>query len=261
MDAKGKKYKSALEQLQSGREVTNGVEDDWVDNGEEMDLSDRDEEDDGEGHVESDKYLTPSEVRAQLKLLWQKNAQILDVIWRRAIPDSRENNGYERFNIFFLQAVLVTPTRFRPRSAIGEAASEHPQNVHLSSIISANESIVKVLTEAQERATAEGGENGEVDKAVVLSKQISAWISLQNAVNCYMDSSKDPNPLGSPGSTDLTSPLHYFYSYPQYSITKQALSLFSLQVSLPRTFPSLSFPSLLDECLAMMIYVLFTDLF
>ena len=28
-----------------------------------------------------------------------------------------------------------------------------------------------------------------------LSKLISTWIELQIAVNCYMDSAKDPNPL------------------------------------------------------------------
>ncbi len=33
-----------------------------------------------------------------------------------------------------------------------------------------------------------------------LSKLVSAWIDLQNAVNCFMDSAKDPNPLGSQGA-------------------------------------------------------------
>jgi DNA-directed RNA polymerase I subunit RPA1 len=30
-----------------------------------------------------------------------------------------------------------------------------------------------------------------------LSKLVSSWIDLQNSVNCYIDSDKDPNPLGS----------------------------------------------------------------
>ena len=33
-----------------------------------------------------------------------------------------------------------------------------------------------------------------------ISKMVSAWIDLQNAVNCYVDSDKDSNPLGSQGA-------------------------------------------------------------
>ena len=29
-----------------------------------------------------------------------------------------------------------------------------------------------------------------------MSKLVTAWIDLQNSVNCYIDSDKDPNPLG-----------------------------------------------------------------
>ena len=33
--------------------------------------------------------------------------------------------------------------------------------------------------------------------SIDMSKCVTIWIELQNAVNCFMDSSKDPNPLGS----------------------------------------------------------------
>jgi hypothetical protein len=33
-----------------------------------------------------------------------------------------------------------------------------------------------------------------------LSALVSAWIDLQNSVNCFIDSDKDPNPLGTNGA-------------------------------------------------------------
>ena len=36
-----------------------------------------------------------------------------------------------------------------------------------------------------------------------LSKLITTWIDLQNAVNCYMDSAKDPNPLNKDGPAGM----------------------------------------------------------
>ena len=187
MDAKGKKYKSALEHTklkEEGEDLDNFFEDG-------VEVSDEDE--DGGGMKESDKYMVPVEVRSQLKLLWMKSKDILTIIWKRALPDM--SSDYDISSIFFMNAVLVLPSRFRPRSKLGENLTEHPQNYHLSQIINYNESIAKFVQFKREVVV--NGEGG--DDVDILSKQVTTWISLQNAVNCYMDSSKDPNPLGASG--------------------------------------------------------------
>lgn len=138
--------------------------------------------------TESDKYLVPLEVQAQIELLWKKCPEILNLIWDRALSNSKL---IEKWNIFFMQAVLVPPARYRPRSKLGDATTEHAQNHHLSIIISTNESIANFALENE-------GEE-KVSGESVLSKRVTTWIALQNAVNCYMDSGKDPNPLGSQG--------------------------------------------------------------
>ena len=38
---------------------------------------------------------------------------------------------------------------------------------------------------------------------VDMTKLVSVWIDLQNAVNCYMDSAKDPNPLNKDGKAGI----------------------------------------------------------
>ena len=116
--------------------------------------------------------------------------------------------------------------------------SDHPQNVHLARIIEGNEKIRKLNMEKQslgERGTpspavaavgmsgnssssgsgaaAGGGVVARVAVAGVkdlthMEKVTTAWIDLQNAVNCYVDSDKDPNPLGSQGNRHMTTPFH-----------------------------------------------------
>jgi DNA-directed RNA polymerase I subunit RPA1 len=102
---------------------------------------------------------------------------------------------------------------------VGERATESPQNTYLSKIIILNDDISKLVREsklakiAKEAAGSEDGSDdgdsksgneedqaAEATKKVVasnLSRIMGAWIQLQDAVNCYMDNAKDPNPLNS----------------------------------------------------------------
>jgi DNA-directed RNA polymerase I subunit RPA1 len=183
----------------------------------------------------------PWETEAQIKLLWRNEAAILDFIWARALgsraapaatttaaaatDQSRGKSVADScgWKLFFSRVVLVPPNRFRPSAKIGEAMSEHPQNIHLSRIIEGNEKIRKIQIEsaqgqgqgqgkltpssglaavspsaAELTASASGGASSS--SADSISKLVTAWIDLQNSVNCYVDSDKDPNPLGSNGA-------------------------------------------------------------
>ena len=203
MDARGKKYKSALEHTKL-REEDADLEN-FIEDG--VDLSDDDDDENGGGMKESDKYMVPVEVQSQLKLLWNENKEILTIIWKRALPELTSEHDIS--SLFFMNTVLVLPSRFRPRSKLGETATEHPQNYHLSQIINHNESIASFVQHKREAQADGEGENLND----ILSKQVSAWISLQNAVNCYMDSSKDPNPLGGAGSIINLSVHSYIFVY------------------------------------------------
>ena len=136
--------------------------------------------------------------------------------------DSKHHNNSSKMNsngwrIFFLRCVLVPPNRFRPAAHIGDSVSDHPQNVHLTNIIETNQLIVKMNLEAQgESAPSASGNlrdlisNGSQVEAPtpkappsgaqaqsLLSRTVTQMIALQNNVNIYIDSNKDPNPLGS----------------------------------------------------------------
>lgn len=142
------------------------------------------------GVGETDKYLVPLEVEAQLKLLWLSPAQpLLSYVWSRALGGAGgAHYPKEEYRLFFVRTVLVPPNRFRPPSLLGDITSEHPQNQQLAKVLGINEKIANMNGNGSASASALS------DKG--FTQVISAWIELQNSLNCYMDSAKDPNPLG-----------------------------------------------------------------
>lgn len=86
-----------------------------------------DESDDGDDEgdarmTESDKYLAPVEIEAQMKLLWHNNADILDFIWSRSVNSGMPGKivNREGWKLFFTRTILVPPSRFRPYAKVRE---------------------------------------------------------------------------------------------------------------------------------------------
>ena len=177
MRSKKRRLVSALEVDDDGKEYA----------GEEEESED--EEGASKGEVrEGELYLVPLEVEAQIKRMWSHHTPLLDFIWGRALTSSvGSRDASDSWKLFFVRNVLVPPNRFRPSSKVGEVMTEHPHNMHLIKIMETNERVRKASLEGA--SSTEGGKRS-------MSALVSAWIDLQNSVNCYMDSSKDPNPLG-----------------------------------------------------------------
>jgi len=160
---------------------------------------------------ESDRYLMPVEVEAQLRLLWMHHEEMLDFIWLRATGLHRGSSGDTKgdgWRMFFTRVVLVPPSRFRPPGKVGDMIAEHPQNTHLKKVLVADAAIRAIYspdTQKQQDPTSEQQQQLQLASTpsasnsaamdIDLSKVVSKWIELQNAVNCYMDSSKDSNVL------------------------------------------------------------------
>lgn len=129
-----------------------------------------------EGGSSRDKYMHPSEVKAQVQRTWATNPDLCKALF--AVQGS---------GVFFLQAVAVPPNRFRPPMHLGGMVVEHAQNMYLNKIMTSNE-MVRVNFVNKSEANA-----------------YKHWIDLQTHLNCYMDSSKDPsmNQNISPGIRQL----------------------------------------------------------
>jgi DNA-directed RNA polymerase I subunit RPA1 len=154
-------------------EDTDREMDDNENEGEQDDDDDEenDNDDDNEGKSDKrDKYMHAGEVQAQMKRLWKTDPYLCNFIFGQCGSWSEE--GYQ---IFFLQAVPVPPSRFRPAMHLNGMAVEHSQTQYLSKMIQLNEQIRNHFAAGNE------------------PRAYTSWIDLQTAVNCYMDSAKDPS--------------------------------------------------------------------
>jgi DNA-directed RNA polymerase I subunit RPA1 len=179
-----------------------------------------------------DKLLHALEIEAQVKLTWNHHtllcSQIFGPIGGSAtdtdtINATRElKSDDDGYRIFFMRAIPVPPSRFRPPMATGMMVVEHAQNHYLSKMIDLNNTIVQQMNIIQEneanpeesinnmddndtsptapgnRTKADGNTISNTtqlsEKSIGKAKELlyQSWINLQTTVNCYIDSSKDP---------------------------------------------------------------------
>lgn len=129
---------------------------------ENSDPDDNDDDDESSASpTKRDKYMHTAEVQAQLQRLWAAEPFLCHVLF----------GAHEKY---VLQAVPVPPNRFRPPMHLNGMAVEHSQTAYLGKILIHNATVRDKLADSD------------------MAGAYIAWIALQTAVNCYMDSSKDP---------------------------------------------------------------------
>jgi DNA-directed RNA polymerase I subunit RPA1 len=149
------------------------MDDDNEEQEKESDSDDDDDDDEETNHQlqKGDQFMHASEVQAQFQQTWQRDPFLCNTVFGCNNSPLKQQNGY---NFYFLQAIPVPPSRFRPAMQVMGASVEHSQTQYLSKMIVANDAI-RLHANNQARAYA-------------------AWIDLQTHANCFMDSSKHPNP-------------------------------------------------------------------
>lgn len=140
-----------------------------------------------------DNFMHALEVEAQVRLTWKTQP----FICQHFIGNAHKKEGW---GIFFMRAVPVPPSRFRPPMILGTMQVEHSQNLYLNKIIQMNDKVRTLFAKIQGTDSDNTNEdkkdesNGaEMDKNIMQSRAISFWIDLQTNVNCLIDSSKDPS--------------------------------------------------------------------
>ncbi|XAR69446.1 DNA-directed RNA polymerase [Bertholletia excelsa] len=115
--------------------------------------------------------LLPSEVKDILKLLWENEAQLCSFICdiqRERFNTSANRSGYA---MFFLEVILVPPSKFRPATKGADSVMEHSQTVLLGKVLQSNIALGDAYVNKSER-----------------SKIVSRWMELQQSVNVLFDS-------------------------------------------------------------------------
>ena len=145
----------------------------------------------------NERVVAPEEVRAHLRRLYAKEAVMCSLLFGRHGPFAKlSKGGYSlaSADMFFMEVIPVTPTRFRPPAKLGDILFEHPQNELLARVLNTSYR----LRDLNEELNAVSVKNGEYDEGVrrsVLQNLLNALVQLQIDVNSLIDSSKNPQPV------------------------------------------------------------------
>lgn len=115
--------------------------------------------------------LLPSRVINMIKDLWEDEADLCSYICD--IQQERLNGSSKStsYSMFFLEALLVPPTKFRPAAVAGDSVMENPQTVLLGKVVQSNIALG----------------NAHINK-LEGSKIADRWRDLQQSVNVLFDS-------------------------------------------------------------------------
>ncbi|KAK6908242.1 hypothetical protein I203_102243 [Kwoniella mangroviensis CBS 8507] len=145
----------------------------------------------------NERVMSAAEVRAHLRLLFAKEPEICKLLYGRHGGNSNQPTSGPMADMFFMDVVPVTPTRFRPPAKMGEELFENSQNSLLSAVITTSHRIQELNGRLIEQAKAEKGEAvldaiAKADGARAFELLLEALIKLQHDVNSFMDSTKNP---------------------------------------------------------------------
>lgn len=180
---------------ESRKESTHQDEDHDLSENEFVDVEEEVDEEFKEGTQQ--KFISPSEVKDHIEKTWRKEGDLLNLIYGKFEPKVKgaefetQSLGSQ---IFFIQKVIVPPTRFRPESegsmggggASGKAYL-HTHSAMLLKILTANEAMKEALLDQNNNTIMTNP--GDIQKSGKLGITTQKWIQLQEAANCFMDSS------------------------------------------------------------------------
>ncbi|NWT00221.1 RPA1 polymerase, partial [Mionectes macconnelli] len=152
-------------------------------------------------------YLTPMTAREYILALWKNEGFFLRYLFPGMDP--HESSGFSP-DMFFLDLLVVPPSRYRPVNRLGDRLFTNGQTVNLQAVMKDAQTIRKLLVFmakeqcqpikfAEEIQKEMGGDNEPLDRSVltaipgqsIADKLYNSWIRLQSHVNIVFDSDMD----------------------------------------------------------------------
>ncbi|KAJ7408439.1 DNA-directed RNA polymerase I subunit RPA1 [Willisornis vidua] len=153
-------------------------------------------------------YLTPMTAKEYILALWKNEGFFLRYLFPGMDPHE-EGTGFSP-DMFFLDLLVVPPSRYRPINRVGDRLFTNGQTVNLQAVMKDAQTIRKLLVFmakeqcqpikiAEEIQTETGEENEPLDRSVlaaipgqsIADKLYNTWIRLQSHVNIVFDSDMD----------------------------------------------------------------------
>ncbi len=134
------------------------------------------------------RYISTQEVLERLRLLFINEQDVLKLVYSSR---PRGNDIRVTPDMFFIQALLVPPNKYRPEARTGDAqVTEAQQNSLYRAILNASFKVADIHREISKEAGQGQRQAGRSTRDILSLHE--AWSDLQNCVNSLIDSSKNP---------------------------------------------------------------------
>ncbi|KAF8580902.1 beta and beta-prime subunits of DNA dependent RNA-polymerase [Ramaria rubella] len=147
----------------------------------------------------NERVMAAEECRAHLRRLFRNDHEICSLLYGRHgpfAPVSIKGLSEASADIFFLEVMPVSPTRFRPPARMGETLFEHPQNELLTKILTTSYRLRDLNVDLRVASTKDAmKEDSGIARTRILATLLESLVQLQVDVNSFIDSSKNPTPM------------------------------------------------------------------
>lgn len=129
-------------------------------------------------------YILSTEVRNILKTVFKYEQELLQhVFFARPNLSKKPVTA----DMFFMEVIVVPPTRFRLPSKLGDEVHENSQNQLLSKILTTS-LLIRDLNDEMSRLQKD--KVSADDRKVIFNRLMNAFVTIQNDVNSFIDSTK-----------------------------------------------------------------------
>lgn len=145
----------------------------------------------------NERVIAPEECRAHLRLLFRNERIACSLVYGRHGPYaqlSKDQLSHASADMFFVEVMPVTPTRFRPPAKMADTLFEHPQNELLSKVLTTSYRMRDINLGLRSLLQTKDGQD-DVERKKLISSLLDCLVQLQINVNSYIDSSKNPAPV------------------------------------------------------------------
>lgn len=145
----------------------------------------------------NERVMPPEECRAHLRRLFATEPVMCSLLFGRHgpfAPLTPHKLSLASPDIFFLEVIPVSPTRFRPPAKMNDMLFEHNQNELLARVLTTSYRL-RDLNESLRAASAKSSTVDEAGQRKLLQSLLDTLIQLQVDVNSFIDSSKNPAPV------------------------------------------------------------------
>ncbi|PVV00927.1 hypothetical protein BB560_004674 [Smittium megazygosporum] len=133
---------------------------------------------------DSHQYITTLHLKKELALLSINEHEILELLFKRKNVPGKKSYITD---IFFIDYLLVSPSRFRPANVHGGQVLENAQNVYFSDILNTCVLLREQVQKSQLQSST------DISTANNFERIVNLMVQLQQNVNNLIDSSKNPN--------------------------------------------------------------------